>query len=79
MILCIFDSIGNVFAITDFCLKKAFKLISWSTPVYVDIWPKGIYPAQSIVSVILQPFCWKRFRRRNLFVGEMLVSTTCGS
>ena len=49
MILCIFDSIGNVFAITDFCLKKAFKLISWSTPVYVDIWPKGIYPAQNIV------------------------------
>ena len=47
-ILCFFDSLGNAFAVFEYSLKESFKLFTWTTPLYVDVWPKVIYPAQNI-------------------------------
>ena len=27
---------------------KGFGVITWTTPVYVDLWPKGIFPLMNI-------------------------------
>ena len=46
--LCCFDTLLNVFSILEYSLKKGFALITYETPIYVNLWPKFIYPAQNI-------------------------------
>ncbi len=46
--LCTFDTLFNAISILEYSLKKGFGLISYSTPVYVNLWPKVIYPLQNI-------------------------------
>jgi hypothetical protein len=46
--LCIFDSIFVGFSMLEYGLKKGFKLITYTTPIYVNIWPKVIYPLHNV-------------------------------
>ncbi len=46
VMLCTFDTLFNAISILEYSLKKGFGLISYSTPVYVNLWPKVIYPLQ---------------------------------
>ena len=46
--LCCFDTLFNVFSIVEYSLKKGFGLITYETPIYVNLWPKFIYPLQNI-------------------------------
>ena len=46
--LCVFDTLFNGFSVLEYSLKKAFGLVTWSTPIYVNLWPKVIYPLQNI-------------------------------
>ena len=48
VMLCLFDTLFNGFSVLEYSLKKAFGLITWGTPVYVNLWPKVIYPLQNI-------------------------------
>ncbi|XP_059088074.1 FMRFamide receptor-like isoform X2 [Tigriopus californicus] len=48
LVLCAFDTLFNAFSVLEYSLKKAFGLISYSTPIYVILWPKFIYPLQNI-------------------------------
>ena len=48
MTLCCFDTLFNVFSIVEYSLKKGFGLINYETPIYVNLWPKFIYPSQNI-------------------------------
>ena len=50
--LCIFDSLFAGFSLIEYGLKKGFKLILWTTPIYVDIWPKLIYPFHNIANTL---------------------------
>jgi len=38
--LCAFDSLFDLISVLEYSLKKGFGLISYSTPVYVVLWPK---------------------------------------
>ena len=46
--LCFFDSLFVAFSLLEYGLKKGFKLINYSTPIYVNIWPKLIYPLHNV-------------------------------
>lgn len=46
--LCIVDTIFNALSVLEFSLKKGFALISWSTPIYVNLWPKVIFPLHNV-------------------------------
>lgn len=46
--LCAFDTMFDALSIVEYSFKKAFGFISYSTPIYVDLWPKFVYPLQNI-------------------------------
>ena len=52
VMLCIFDSLFAGFSLIEYGLKKGFKLILWTTPIYVDIWPRLIYPFHNIANTL---------------------------
>ncbi len=64
--LCTFDTLFNAISILEYSLKKGFGLISYSTPVYVNLWPKVIYPLQ--VKAIYLYFCVKSFPAKIIFL-----------
>ena len=48
VMLCIIDSIFAGFSFIEYGLKKGFKLISYTTPIYVNLWPKVVYPLHNV-------------------------------
>ena len=48
VMLCIIDSIFAGFSFLEYGLKKGLKLITWTTPVYINLWPKVIYPLHNV-------------------------------
>ena len=46
--LCLFDSIFVTMSMIEYGLKKGFKVITYTTPIYVNIWPKVIYPLHNV-------------------------------
>ena len=41
------DSIFAGICLVEYSLKKGFHLITWTTPMYVSIWPQFIHPLQN--------------------------------
>ena len=42
------DSVFAAFCIINYSLKKGFKLISYTTPIFVNLWPVIVYPLLNI-------------------------------
>lgn len=47
--LCIIDSLFAGFSLLEYGLKKGFKLLTYTTPGYVNMWPQFVYPVHNIV------------------------------
>ena len=41
------DSIFAGICLVEYSLKKGFRPITWTTPVYISMWPQFIYPLQN--------------------------------
>ena len=52
VMLCIIDSLFAGFSFLEYGLKKGLKLISYTTPVYVNLWPKLVYPLHTITNTL---------------------------
>ena len=48
MMLCIADSLFAGVSFIEYGLRKGLKLISYTTPIYVQMWPKLIYPVHAL-------------------------------
>ncbi len=48
--LCVFDSLFCAFAALNYSMKKGLKWIDYDTPVYVNLWPKFVYPLENMTS-----------------------------
>ena len=48
VMLCVIDSMFAGFSLIEYGLKKGFKLLNYSTPIYVNIWPTLVYPFHNI-------------------------------
>ena len=46
--LCVFDSLFSALSVLEHGLKKGFGVITYTTPVYVNLWPKLVYPMLNI-------------------------------
>ena len=46
--LAVVDSLFACFCLLEYSLKKGFRLITWTTPVYVVLWPTLVLPLQNI-------------------------------
>ena len=52
VMLCIIDSLFAGFSFLEYGLKKGLKLISYTTPIYVNLWPKFLYPLHNITNTL---------------------------
>ena len=52
VMLCIIDSLFAGFSFLEYGLKKGLKLISYTTPIYVNLWPKFLYPLHTITNTL---------------------------
>ena len=46
--LCIIDSSFAGLSLIEYGMKKGFKLLTYTTPIYVNIWPTIVYPLHNI-------------------------------
>lgn len=54
VVLACVDSIFAAFSVLNYSIQKAFKVIQYTTPYYVHIWPVIVYPLQNITYSVTQ-------------------------
>lgn len=49
VVLCWLDTLFCGVCVLEYSARKAFALVAYTTPVYVNLWPTVIFPLQNVV------------------------------
>ena len=52
VMLCLSDSLFAGFSLMEYGLRKGLKIIQYTTPIYVNLWPTLVYPLHNVTFTV---------------------------